>query len=339
MLLWAHNPDYYATAEVSRYWSTAHANAQVSSSGYDGTNGLTASALGAYAIRYVNPTDHERFAIGGRVKVTALPASAQILLAVVDGSGSIHVGVCLNTDGTLSIFRGSTATILSTSTAVLALNAWHRLGLTGRVHGSLGEAAVHFNSTRYVPNVVTSIASTDTAGAAEAWEGIYVGLGSSIVSGHYYAVDGSGAVSTLLHGTRVRVLFPAATGTFDEWTLTGGDLHEVLDDATPDDATTMIDTAVDLARFSVTMATLADTPTIHGVQQTAQVLNYAGVEPPPTHEPIAVIDGEAHPATGQSVGSATWASVWAMRPVHPVSGERWTVAAVNAAEWGGQVRA
>lgn len=340
-LLLIHNPDHYLTAQITRFWTSAHANAQVTASGYDSTNGLTASALGAYATRMVNPGDDQAFAIGGRFKVTSYPASKQILLAVVESTGTVQCSLVLNTDGTLSLYGGTASgTELLATGASLSLGAWHRLGLKGVVHQSNGSLEAHLNSTRAVENIIGRKNGVNTAAAgADSWSGIYVGLGSAIICGHFYAVDGGGVVTGLLPGLRVRVLRPLTVGTFDEWDKVGGTLPGVLDDMTPDDDSTIISTATFLDRYSVLMGTLAATEKIHGVQSEAQVRNIADSGFSPSHAPLSVVGGTEYDRPWQSCVTDAWRSIWSMWPVNPTTSLPWTVAEVNASEWGGKVQA
>lgn len=337
-LLWIHNPDHYATAQVPRYWLTAHANAQVTA-GYASTNGLTASALGAYVIQMVSPGDDQHFAVGGRFKVSAYPPSSQILLAVVDGAGVVQCSLVLKTDGSLSLYRGSASgTELLATGASLALGAWHRLGFKGTIHLSNGALEAHLNSTRTVENIIGQFGGVNTAGSgANSWSGIYVGLGSSIICGHLYAVDGGGVVTGLIHGLRVTVKFPATVGTFDEWVKTGGTLPAVLDDPTPDDDTTKIQTPTFDKRYSVLMATLATTQKVHGVQTEAQVRNVTGSGKSPSQEPLTVIDGTEYYSHWQSCVQDAWRSIWQAYSVNPRTSVPWSVADINLAEWGGRV--
>lgn len=340
-LLWFHNPDFYETAALGRNWSDVHANVRVTA-GYPVTSGgLTATTLGAYATRFMREQqDNSRFAVGCRFKVTTLPASAQILLGVVEADGIIQTCVSLNPDGTLTVWRGPMDTELQTTSALVTPNVWYRFGFKGIVSRANGEAEVHLNSTPDAENIVAHISGGDTAFSDHiGWHGIYVGVASEMVSGHYYAVDGYGPTSGLIHGLLVTTLFPDAAGDYDEWDKSGGTLPEVLDDMNPDDDSTHISTDTIGSRYATELAALATTSVIHGVQQNVHVKNTPDSGLTPSHELLCRIGQNDVYDDWQSVDSAFWKTLWSCWPRHPVTGQPWTVSNINSdAQWGGRVR-
>lgn len=339
-LLWFHNPDYYATAHASRFWSTTSNAVVVAGGGYGGAAGMRGSALAAYAIQHVAGGDAlNRFRVGCRFRATAYPASAQIVLAVVEEDDVVQCCVSLDPAGTLTIWRGPMTAALTTSVATVALSAWHRIGFKGTISKTIGEAEVHLNSTRAVPNRVVNAGGVDTSQSDHvAWSGAYVGLFTNMASSDYYAVDGEGSVNDLLPGLRVGYAF-GSVAVLDEWTKNTGTLAAALDDAAPDDdATYIYADAYDL-RYSLTPAAFPATETIYGVQSTAQVRNIAANGASPSHEPLVVVDGSEFYGPWQSCVQEAWRPIRKLWAANPLTGEPWTVDDANAAEWGGRVHA
>jgi len=339
-LLFFHNPDQYATSHLARFWTTAHADAQVASGGYGGVNALTGSTASAYVQQVFQTQDSERFRVGARVRYSAYPSSAKILLAVVEEDLVIQTCLSLNTDGTLSIWRGSMDTLLLTTGAVLTLDAWHRIGFKGTVGRALGAAEVHLNSTLTAPNIVGAVTDVNTAFSDHlSWTGIYLGLHPSGLLCHPYAVDGSSIVNDLLPGLVVISVLPTADGTFNEWEQDpASDTFEAIDDATPDDDTTRLLADTFFARFSVSMQALAAAARVHGAQSTAVARNFAGTGFTPTHEPLLLIEGTEYYGPWRSVPNASWFGTRQLWGTNPRTDVPWTIAELNAAEWGGRLR-
>jgi hypothetical protein len=339
MLLWIHNPDYYETAQVSRYWTLADAAAAVTPSGYDGSKALIGTAADSFVMRAVSPEDQNNFAVGGRFRATAYPATPQIVLGVVNADLDLQCCVSLDPAGTLTAWRGPMSDALVTSAATLALNAWHRIGFAGKINGSSGTVEIHLNSTKATPNVVGSFSGDTQEEPVAGWNGIYIGLGLVLSGGHFYAVDASsGGATTLLPGLRVRYYLPSAAGLYDEWEKTGGTLPQVLDDVPPDDDVTKIDATAMHQRFSLTMAAVAEAEHVHGVQSTAQVRNHPDSGYSPSHVPLIVVEGEERLGQWQSCTVEAWRGIWGMWTRHPITGNPWTATTIAEVEFGGMVQ-
>jgi hypothetical protein len=133
----------------------------------------------------------------------------------------------------------------------------------------------------------------------------------------------------------VRVLFPAATGTYDEWTKSAGTLHAALDETVPDDDSTMIFTDTPGNRYAVTMDALPAAETIHGVQLTALVRNLALS---PSHDLLARVGGVDYYGNWQSVVQDEWRAIRTFWDRLPETAIVWTREDINASEWGGRMR-
>jgi len=346
-VLWHHNPDRVSTATASQFWTTVHADVTVTASGYDGTQGYTASsANGVLTLlpggMFPTPTDTASFRFGGRFLVSALPAAAKVLLAALDPAGVIQVCVSLNVDGTVTIWRGNMATALVTSAQAVTVGTHFKLGFKGTINPVSGSAEVHLNSTAAAPNIAAQISGANTVSASSSfltWAGLQVGVTTVITAGHLYVIDGSGSVNNLVHGYRVAALAPTGASNHSEWTAVGAaTIWEALDDAAPDGDSTYASETTDDERFSVTTADLTATNTsaIYGVQVTNVVRNVAGGGTP-SHIPFVYLDDDNEYFGALMPVTTSYAAVRAMFGPHPLTGTPWTRAQVLAANPGGRM--
>jgi len=331
-LQWMRNPDRSVTADEPRWWSDLHADVTVTASGYNSTNGWTASSVDGYGIKYPRVvTDPTGFADGCRIKLSGTPAAEKVVLAKVDDLGAIQCCVTITTARKLRIYRGNIATALTAaSDDALAIGTWYKLGFRGLVDHVAGEAEVYVDG-----DAVLAVNGVDTAEETTAvWRGVYVGFSSDWIIGHLYVLDGSGAFTALRKGAFVVALESTATGSHAQYTPSGAaTLHEAVDDTDPDDDTTHIKAAaIPLPKYSLVMATLADTPVVYGVQETALVKNsVAGLN----YANLAVVNGTTYVDGWQSADTAAWRALQTLWAANPNTGLPWTVGQVNAAEFGG----
>lgn len=360
--LWFHNPDRYRTDNVGLFWSSVGSQIDVTPAGFDGTPGFTTFNISPVVpadcalIQYLSPGD-ANFRCGGRYKVSELPTSAFVIMAITDTAGNIQVSVTVNADGTLSIYRGNLTALLRTSTQTITVGTFFRLGVKGKISGSVGEVEVHLDSTVAAENIAcrVSSANTDPLGIG-AWGGIYIGVAPSIVAGHLYANDGTGVRNNrLLPGAYVRAYPPtySPSPTYDEWvpseptvdgSLADDDTTSPPISANPDFEDTVIEAANDGDRWvrpcgsGVSPAVIQAAVTIYAVQATTVVTNYLGDM---SYVPIVVVEGATYEADFGSPGRldispAEWTAVRAMWENNPKTSTRWTVAKLTPAEFGGK---
>lgn len=339
--LWHDNPDYYDTATLDRFWSVVSADAIVSAGdGYDGAGALSATTDDAYVIDhgFIVGDPLNRFRVGCRLWLDALPATEQIILGVVDDDAIVQCCLSLNTDGTLNVRRGdvATGTVLATSTATVSTGAHHRIGFKGTVSHTGGELEAHLDSVTGTLNRVAAVTGEDTAFTdLISWKGIYVGLFTDMFASHFYANDGEGTVNDLIHGFRTRFEFLDAA-VLDEWDKSTGTMIAALDDAAPDDDTTYLFTDIFHARYTGTV-TFPLMQRVFGVQTTALVENEADSGFSPSHQPMVVVNDVEYIAAFQSVIVGTWRAIRKMWPVNPGTGVPWTPVEIDEASYGGRV--
>ncbi len=255
-------------------------------------------------------------------------ASTQFV-QLADGSANVIAGVRLNT-GTFRIeIVNSGGTVIATGTTAINNSAWYYIELLIAVNGASGSCALHVNGVQEVApttsnfgtsNIGTVIMNTlNVAGGDSFWDDIYM-------------VDNS----TFLGDVRVETIWPDGDGASSAWTPSTGTSHSALvDETTPNGDTDYVSSSnpgdVDLYTFGNLSSTVA---IIHAVQKTLTFRK----EDSAVRQIRAVTRQGSTNYDGTVVGTAstTYAMVSEIDNLDP-TGASWTVANVNADQWGVKV--
>ncbi len=296
MLLFFHNPDAYTTGNLPLYWTgnatygSAGGTPGVRADGYLGRPALT--GVGGYGwVRFmpVNPSIHpvgHDFRAGGRFLFESAPPSTQNIILVKNLVGSDdQISVALNTDMTLSIFRG--ASEIQTSNQVLALDTFYRIGFKGTVRRAGGTAEAWLGSTP-----IMKFAGDTAAVDPVDWGGVEFGLVEDSAVNHIYIGDQFGHHPDLIPGLLVKYVQPDGDGTFNQFTPDGAaTIAEALDDADTDEDTTTAQAFAAGVRATMSMDDLDATAIIYAIQPTmvARTASQSG----PSVRHITIAEGGA----------------------------------------------
>lgn len=270
--VWHDQPDYYTTATLPRFWTEAHADAEVAAGeGYLGGAALTGATEDAYVLTLsTGLSDSVEFGVGCRLKIDALPAADKIIFGITTTGGELQCCLSLNTDGTVSLWRGAMTTLLATSTDALATGSQLRLGMTGIIDEANGAIEAWRNR-----DPIARVNGINTAGASPStWGGVYVGLAPDLYHSHLYAQAG---YADLRPGYVVRVLRPTIA-LFTGYAPSGAaSIPEAIDDPTPDDDASYIYASAIDRRYCVEHDALVAADTrILGTRMIALVRNISG---------------------------------------------------------------
>lgn len=340
------NPTRYNTTTLPLFWSSAHADATVTGSGFNSTPGLTASSVNGYVIQYplTAPADSV-FALGCRIKFSdATPAAEKVILAAVAAGGAMQCCLSLSTTGYLKLWRGNMSSLLATSATAVTTAVWYKLGFYGLLDQAFGYIEGWVDNVR----VVRALGVDTAQEASTAWRGLYLGLSSDWIAGHWYMLDGAGTHATLKHDLYVEVLAPTtdpgAGAIATDWVPDGaGTLFDAVDDsgAHDDEATKVSAVAGDGSIWGTRPATLADQPVILGAKVTNVVKNEhvaeTGIDG--QHEPTVVVDNSVQAGPVQPVVDTDWRAVVGFWPLNPVTGVPWLTSEINESYWGGRLQA
>jgi len=350
MHLFHDTPAYYNTnALMARAWTETYGgsvHADMTIDANDGLNGgpaWSASSANGTAIAYHDQVGQAAFAVGMCFKCTTLPGADKTILAVVDATGAIQVGVVLKTTGKLAVYRGAiSAQLGSDSTDAITTSTTLEIGFKGTVAEVGGAVEVWLGTAGDADSWerVIAVSGVDTVGGTgESWRGVYIGAITTTFASHLYARDGQGAIATdLVFGYTVGCKFPSSAGIYTGYTPNAGTIQAALDDTAADDDTTYAETFAQVASFTVGVSTAADTEFVYAVETVASVKNTAsgaGL----SYIPRCVIDADDEPLLFDGAFRTPTTSAYkAFReryPVNPQTGLPWTVDELNAAEWGG----
>lgn len=341
-------PDYYTTEQMPRFWDLSHADMEVSAGdGYGGADAWTASSQGAYAVKHLTGIDAKHFGLMMRCQIDDLPSAPLTLLAVVEASPSVPVVQCsavLNTDGTMSIYRGDDGgTLLATSVTTVPTGSQVRIGFSGTVDPVSGKATVWLGTGSAALVAIAQVggANTDDAGTGQR-RGVYMGGAPDIFTSYFYCQGGTGA---LPRNPLCDIVLPDEDSDLQEWdtypTSTPVNMADATDE-TPanDDSDYGFANAVD-ARYALEMDDVsASRLQILGVRLVVVVKRIAAPEDDAplagTFTPLlrngsgGVNLGDVH-----TISDTEWIGVDQCWAAYPFTGLPFTPTTINASAWGG----
>lgn len=171
-----------------------------------------------------NLTTNATMIAGMAIKVNSLHTGR--LFAFFDGS-TLGVGLRLNADGTLSVYRG-TSTLLGTTSSQLTTGTWFYIEMKVLVHDSTGTVDVKVNETSWL-----SLTSQDTKEGSNSYHtACRMGeVGSFVFFDDMYLLDASGSANNdFLGNCRVSALAPGSAGDSTQWTPSAGSNYQCVDD-------------------------------------------------------------------------------------------------------------
>lgn len=252
------------------------------------------------------------------------------LITFRDGTTQ-QISVWANADNTLSVKRG--ATVLATSTAVLSTSAFKYIEFKITIHNTTGSYELRLDEA-----VILSGTNVDTQETANAYiTNVRLCDGSNF--GHYfddfYLCDTAGAVNNdFLGAIKVECLFPSAVGNSSQWARGGTDSGanwSQVEETPPNDDTDYVSSSTTAEKDTYAYGNLATTAgSVKGVQIVPRVRKSdASVG---SYAPIA--RSGAVEEEGTTVNPTEtydyYPDVFELDP----SGAAWTIASVNAAEFG-----
>ena len=173
-------------------------------------------------LRMALPSNMAAGVIGLAVRLDTSAGYKMTLIALQDTTSNCQMGIQINDDLTLSVFRASNSNILGTTTFTLTANTWHYIEFKFKVTSSTSSGDVEI----YVDNdlKLSVAASSNTQATANAYATHMQLSGSSVptLSGggsgvwyidDIYILDSSGSYNTSRLGpVRVTTLFPSGNG-------------------------------------------------------------------------------------------------------------------------------
>lgn len=263
-------------------------------------------------------------------------------------STTIQIGLHCNNDGTLSVCRGTTATVLGTSATALSTDTWYYVELKWKINDSIssGDVVVYVDGVA----VLTVSATSDTKATANAYATKYRLGGDSTfynstarrryLDNHYF-VDFSGSVNNApLGSVRVQTLSPSGNGNSSGMSGSDGNSvnnYQLVDETGSHNTDTdyvehATATTKDTYAFGDSAAT---TGTIYGIQ--TNIVARKTDTDAKTICPVIRIGSTDYDGTTTAGLASTYSTYTQVYETKPSDSTAWTKSDVDGAEYGVKV--
>lgn len=316
--------DTYATGGYTDKWNLQSGTIQAG--GRKGTKALWHwDAMNANA----SFDNKSTLILGYALKVNA--TGTWELMTFRDGS---TVQMRLDTDGANQIVVKRGSTIISYTGYTIAPNTWIYLEFKATFHNSNGSYELRVNN---IPIDSQSGIDTSTTGSSSA-NSVFLNMrepGKNSWIDDVYMFDDEGAFCNDFVGdVHVEALFPDGAGYVSDWAAFpgAGANYEEVDEIDPDDDTTFVATSGVLLEDSYTFGDLV---TLSGLVYAVQVNLWAKKDDVGsrtivgTARPISTVYSGIGVSLGDSYGYTTYPF-----DANPETSGLWTIAEINAAEFG-----
>lgn len=395
MLLFQDSCDHYATAQMTRKWTSETETSIISGqevTHYRATIVPLAGRCSSQALRVKQTSMNNALAAGPTLVVfpsttdgvvgcavkASLFTQPMDLIRLYDNSGSLEYPACqlrvlLEQNGTIQVIRGAnayshsaaftgggnsvralrprdTADILCTASIALSTASYYYLELVFDIDSSSGAVELFIDSVSRASatGVDTDPAGTGTWGAfspgrVQQHGDTAMNAATYLDFDDFYVLDTSGATcNARLGDQRIQANFPStdavAVGTNQGWTpSTGTDHGDMVDDTTPDDDSTYISGVTAGLRDTFNYPAIG---TLAGTITAVSVLPCAKKDDSGLKELETVVrsGGSNYDGTAQSVSTESYRYYPQIYEVNPATGVPFTVAGLNAAEFGVKVQ-
>ena len=322
--------DHWVTADAPKKgWTFENAQCVVSAgNGRNSTASLRVTDVASSATLSVSNSGRSGIVGFAFRMVSTLPLADMPLVAVREG-GTEHARLTVLTTGAVRVGRAGT-TLATSGTTPITATTYHFVEFAWNIHDTTGSYEVRVNGATVIP--ATSSADTQNAGTG-IWNGLifWNSAGStgysSDIDDVYVADD-----NTFRGDHRIVCLLPSTgNGMHTAWTpSTGTDHGALVDEASPntsDYVTSSSAGAVDSYNFPA----VGVAGTVAGVQMSLYCkAEVAGVR---LLKPQRVIGGVSYDGTGALL-PADWTYLTEFYPTSPATATAWTVAEIDAAEFG-----
>lgn len=292
---------------------------------------------------------------GSRVRVTLTapsPTGATVIFGQAVGwaggppttfagialASTAHCSIGVNSNGTLSVYRGNGSVLLGTTVFALQIGIYSYVEAKFLLHASAGTVEIHVNGMNWPLNGVPILTGVNTMGGASATFDEFFLQASS---GHFnffhddvYVLDGSGTDNNdFLGDVRADVIYPTAAGASSQFTRSAGtDQWATIDETTPNSDTDYNESNTPTHRDSLNFP---NAPVTGAVIKFIQALAYAkktdaggaGLKLT-TRLGGTYYDGTEQ---GLSTGYHYQRQIWGVKPSN---GAAWVDTDINAAEFG-----
>lgn len=303
-----------------------------------GSYGIRIYASGG-RIEWLNLTADPTMIIGfGFLAVGLTPQAGDICRFKGDGGATDHNTLKVSGTGQLHVDRGST-TIASSAVGVIKGNTWHYVEVKILMSDTVGTVDVQVDGV----NVISATGlDTKNGGTVAAYDAMHMyGTGNEFWVDDVYICNGAGGVNDDFFGPIwVETLVPNGNGNYSD--MLGSDADSVdnyllVDELVVNDAD-YIGSATVTDKDTFTMQDVsAAAATIHGVEARLRAYKTdSGAKSIRAMLRRATTDAAG--AVDHSLAETAWGGYAEIWDIDPVAAAAWTVANINATEFGAEVR-
>ena len=339
--------DHYQTAQLTAKWSTVVFNAPAPTIepglGRCGTQALLMALSAVASVTKGAAFSGATAVFGFAIKYTSFSGVGTDTRFFIIGSAfGSHLAISRANDGTVFVERTDGVGVLLGQSIpdVLRLGEWYYMEVKATIDNAAGAVEVRLNGVAVI--TVAGVDTQSVAGAVAAVTSLsFESTGAcAYLIDDLYALDSTGPApnNDFLGDVRVEYLQPTGPGAHQDWSLIGALSHwEAVDDgATPDDDTTYIHTAtigqVDTEEYENTglpsglifglQIGIYARKTDSGFREVAPVIRHAGTD---------------YLGANQAPSMASYNYLIQVFETDPGTGLAWTIADVNADEYGVQL--
>lgn len=279
------------------------------------------------------------FVLGFALKVNGLSSGPWTLAAALDG-GTAQCSLLLNSDGSLSVVRGTgTAVTDGTSSQVIAAGTYYYIEWKFTIADAIaaGSCEVRINGA---PVITVATAQDLKVTANSSANQIRIGHTSSMSTRIHdfddlYICDQSGAtLNDFLGDSRIDTIYPNGAGSHQSWTPSTGTDHAALVDETTPNTTDYLTGGAAGSKETATLQDLSVNGAILAVQVNA-ALAKTDAGACTTKNLIRSGTTEANGPVFAPSTSYLYSS--SIHEIDPATGSAWLTAAINALEAGVEV--
>ena len=337
--------DHYATANIIQkgwFGTVVSGGTFIGAYGRHGTNGVVGDSLRQDSGLIKVLPNSQVWIVGAAWYLGSTPGSNYIW-TFRDGT-TYHVSLRIDSTRKLFVYNHATSASSSYSNLELMIGGWYYIEMKVKIDGTNGGVWVKINGIDQIRlgAYAESPVGLDTLNGAGSAVANTIIFGS--VSGanfewrgdDVYMCDDSGSANNdFLGDIRVQTLLPSADGGTNEWTASSGSRYQCVDDPAPDSVTDYIQSGTTVGNKN-TFAFGNVTPTsgtVKGVQ-----MMIAARKDDAGSRSIAPVYGNGTPSsdvdgTSVSIGDS-YVYYSEIKEQDPVASANWTIASVNAAEFG-----
>jgi hypothetical protein len=286
-----------------------------------------------YRLRRVLSSAQTTVGVGFRIWDNALPGSAGESPAIIcfnDTDNAVQVMIRLNTDGTLSAYRGAESTLLgTTATPVITTGSWTHIEVAVTFSQTVGTVEIRING---VPKL--ELENQDTCQTANVHcAQVRFGEDSFVSPVHMkdlFIWNGSGSFNNdFLGDVQVVSLRPDSDSSFNWTASTGSTGYNLIDESTPDDTDYISADSTPPAASVFGLSDLnEDVTSVRGLITFTRALKTDGGDAPVQVSLVSNGDEDAGEDRPITVAATFWTDV---SETDPDTAAPWTRTGVNAA--------